>query len=69
MLNEKDYDYKTDFYSFECLLLALFVGCLLKQKFQDKLNGKMIDLPQQSDFIFKFCINLIKKCSNANPSD
>lgn len=48
ILNNEDYDYKTDVYSFGILLFYIFVGNLPKQNLKDKTNGKPIEIPSPS---------------------
>ncbi|KAK8895273.1 hypothetical protein M9Y10_023717 [Tritrichomonas musculus] len=67
MLNEDDYNEKTDVYSFGILLFVIFTGSLPKIKLKDKLNGKSFQLPDESNSISKFCINLIEKCVCYDP--
>ena len=67
MLNEEKYDYKTDVYSFGILVYYMFTGKLPKQNLKDKMNGIPINLPNPSDSISKFCIELIKKCLSFDP--
>ena len=69
MLNEEEYDYKTDVYSFGILLYFLFTGNLPKQSMKDKTNGKMIEMPASSSSISDFCIILIQKCLEKDPKD
>ena len=69
MLNEEEYDYKTDVYSFGMVLYVMFVGNLPKQSLKDKMRGKEIDLPNESNSISAFCIQLIKKCLSGDPKD
>lgn len=64
MLNEEEYDNKTDVYSYGIVLFALFVGRLPKQTMKDKLNKVPIKLPKASPKISKFCIELITKCTS-----
>lgn len=68
MLNEDDYDSKTDVYSFGILLYYIFTGTILKIKLKDKLNGEPFELPNESENISKLCINLVYKCLEHKPS-
>lgn len=68
MLNEEEYDNKTDVYSYGIVLFALFVGRLPKQTMKDKLMKVPIKFPKASQKISKFCINLIMKCTSFEPS-
>lgn len=54
MLNEEDYDYKTDVYSYGVVLYYIFVGTLPKQNLKNKLTGKEIPLPLPSPSISKY---------------
>lgn len=69
MLNQEDYDYKTDVYSFGIVLYFLFVGSLPTQSLRDKLIGKKVEMPSPSHSISKCCIELISKCLSFKPSD
>ena len=72
LLKEEKYDNKTDVYSFGVLLYHLFEGSLPKYKIKEKLNKKEFPLPNPSDSISKFCIDLISNClsfdANSRPS-
>lgn len=69
MLNEEDYDYKTDVYSYGVVLYYIFVGTLPKQNLKNKLTGKEIPLPLPSPSISKYCIELISKCMKSDPKE
>lgn len=69
MLNDEEYDYPTDVYSFGIILYYIFVGSLPKQSLKDKLNGNEIPLPEASPSISQFCIDLISKCIRYNPTE
>lgn len=78
MLNEEDYDYKTDAYSFGVVLYFVFVGSLLKQNLKDQMAGNKVQLPEPSESISKlrrqytiktavyfdfFCLRISSSCS------
>ncbi|KAK8884318.1 hypothetical protein M9Y10_043426 [Tritrichomonas musculus] len=70
MLNEEDYDCKTDVYSFGVILYFMFFGSIPKQSLKDKTNGKPITVQfSPSPSVSSFCIELIRKCLSPNPSD
>lgn len=69
MMNEEEYDNKTDVYSFGIVLYFLFVGSLPDYKIRDKMMGKPIPLPKASDSISKLCLSIISLCTYADPSD
>ena len=69
MLNEEEYDNKTDVYSFGIVIYFLFTGNLPKQSMKDKMKGKEINLPEKSSSISDFCIQLIKRCLSYDPKD
>ncbi|KAK8897638.1 hypothetical protein M9Y10_015601 [Tritrichomonas musculus] len=69
LVNEEEYDNKTDVYSFGILLYHLFTGSLPNQAFRDKLNYVPINYPQQSDNISNCCISIIKSCTSSQPSN
>ena len=64
MMNEEDYDCKTDVYSFGIFLYSLFMQMLPK-----KNDKNQIELPNQSTSISEFGINFIKSCVLFNPED
>ena len=68
MIDSKDYDNKTDVYSFGILLHFIFVGNTPKQNLSDKVTGKKVKLPSPSAKISSFCIKLIEKCLSFSPS-
>lgn len=69
MLNEEDYDYKTDVYSFGIVLYSIFLSDVPKQSLKDKLAEKLIDLPEPSMMISKCCLDLIKMCLVSDHSE
>lgn len=69
MINEEDYDFKTDVYSFGIVLYALFVGTLPKQSIKDKINKKEIIIPPASENMSEFCRELISNCLAPSSSD
>lgn len=69
MINEEDYDFKTDVYSFGIVLHYIFTGNLPKQTMKEKMIGKKINLPSPSDSISPFCISLISQCLSHSPGD
>lgn len=69
MLNEEDYDEKTDVYSFGIVLFYIFFGNLPNYTMKDKMIGKPIRLPKPSAKISIFCLDLISKCTENDPSD
>lgn len=69
MINEEDYDNKTDVYSFGIVLYFLFVGSLPKQSIAEKAKSISIKMPSPSNYISKFCIELIEECLSNNPED
>lgn len=62
MLNEQEYDYKTDVYSFGVLLHYIFVGSLPKKKLG------VIKMPEPSSSISEICIKIMAKCLENDPS-
>ena len=69
MANEEDYDNKTDVYSYGIVLFVVFAGHLPKQNLKDKMtNSKPIRFPHSSPSISKYCIELIKKCTEFESS-
>ncbi|KAK8887789.1 hypothetical protein M9Y10_038846 [Tritrichomonas musculus] len=65
---ELEYDNRTDVYSFGVVLHVIFTGKLPKLSLKDKVSGKKVDLPEPSDGISPFCIQLIDKCMEFDPS-
>ena len=63
MLDQKDYDNKTDVYSYGIVLFVLLTGSLPKQKITDKMSRKPIQFPAHSS-ITSDGIELIKKCTS-----
>ena len=68
MINEENYDSKTDVYSYGIVLHYLFIGKLPVYSIKDKVNGKQIPLPKPSSSITEFGIKMITKCTNHTPS-
>ena len=68
MINEENYDSKTDVYSYGIVLHYLFIGKLPVYNMKDKINGKAIPLPKPSSSITEFGIEMITKCTNHTPS-
>ena len=68
MLNEEDYNEKTDVYSYGIVLFEMFTGSLPKQKMRDKMNKIAFECPKASPEISEYCIGLIKKCTSFEPS-
>ncbi|KAK8838865.1 hypothetical protein M9Y10_032907 [Tritrichomonas musculus] len=64
MVNEEEYDNKTDVYSYGVVLFALFTGSLPKQSMRDRLNNVMMEYPAASWNISEYCISLIKRCTS-----
>ena len=69
MLNEEEYDNKTDVFSFGVVLHFIFIGSLPKQGMKDKLIGKKIKLPPPSASLSQSCIELLEKCFEPSPKD
>lgn len=67
MANEEEYDSKTDVYSFGVILHVIFAGNLPNQSLNEKMSGKKFKLPNPSDSISPFCINLIEQCTVRSP--
>ncbi|KAK8839270.1 hypothetical protein M9Y10_032202 [Tritrichomonas musculus] len=67
MVNEEDYDNKTDVYSYGVVLFKLFAERLPKQSMRDRLNNVPMEYPNESGKISKYCINLIKRCTKFEP--
>ena len=72
MVNEEEYDNKTDVYSYGIVLFVLFTGRLPKQSMRDKMTNVPMKYPKASSKISEFCVDLIKRCTafkaSARPS-
>lgn len=68
MLNEEEYDNKTDVYSYGILLFALFTGRLPKQSMRERLDKVPIKFPKVSRKISEYCIDIIKRCTSFESS-
>lgn len=68
MLNKKNYDNKTDIYSYGVVLFTLFTGKLPKQSMTDKMNKKPIEFPHRSSLTPEG-VELISKCTSFEASD
>ncbi|KAK8898306.1 hypothetical protein M9Y10_000589 [Tritrichomonas musculus] len=68
MVNEEEYNNKTDVYSYGIVLLALFTGRLPKQSVRDKMNKVDMKYPSASSKISEICIDLIKRCTSFKAS-
>ena len=69
MLNNKDYDNKTDVYSYGIVLFVLLTGRLPKRNLTDKMNKKPIEFPNHSLPITSEGIELIKMCTSFEEKD
>ena len=63
MLNEEEYDNKTDVYSYGIVLFALFTGNLPKQSIRERMTNVNFEYPAVPSNISEYCINLIKRCT------
>ena len=63
MVNEEDYDNKTDVYSYGIVLFKLFSERLPKQSMRDRMNNVPMGYPTESDEISKYRIRLIRRCT------
>lgn len=68
MINEDEYGFKADTYSFGIVLYFIYFGCLPKQNMKDKMSGKTFPLPKESDSASSLVLDLISKCVAFNPS-
>ena len=64
MVNEEEYDNKTDVYSYGVVLFALFTGSLPKLSMRDRLTNVSMEYPMASWNISEYCISLIKRCTS-----
>lgn len=70
MLNEKNYNFKTDVYSYGILLFVLFTGHLPRQDLNDKMAKNPLQFPRRHATVMTTdCIELIKKCTSYDPND
>ncbi|KAK8841617.1 hypothetical protein M9Y10_027242 [Tritrichomonas musculus] len=69
MVNEEEYDNKTDVYSYGVVLFALFTGSLPRQSMRDRLNNVPMEYPTASSVISDYCISLIKRCTSFKASE
>lgn len=69
MVSEKDYDNKTDVYSFGIVLFYMFTGNLPRYNMEDRMHGRPLPLPKPSMSISQFCLDLITKCCKHEPAD
>ena len=56
MLNEDEYDNKTDAYSYGIVLFVLFVGNLQKQSMWERLDKVPLKFTRVSSKISEYCI-------------
>lgn len=69
MMNEEDYDNKTDVYSFGIVLYFIFFGKMPNQSMKDRSLGKPIKLPKENFNVSKICIDLMGKCLTTDPKN
>lgn len=69
MLNEEEYNNKTDVCSYGIILFALFTGKLPKQSLKERLDKVPIKFPTPSSKISKYCISFIKRCTSFSPNE
>ena len=69
MLNEEEYNNKTDVYSYGIILFTLFTGKLPKQSLKERFDKVPIKFPKPSSKISKYCISHIKRCTSFNPDE
>lgn len=69
MINDLDYDSKTDVFSFGILAYLIFAGELPRQAMKEKSMGKPIILPEESQFISAACIELMSMCLMEDPKE
>ena len=69
MMKEKEYDNKTDVFSFGIVLFYIFVGKLPEQTIKEKAQEKQIKLPDESPSISQICIDLISMCISFDPKE
>lgn len=68
MMNDEDYDNKTDAYSYGIVLYYIFLRTLPHQTLKDKALLKSIPLPEESKSISNACIELIRVCTLIDPN-
>ncbi|KAK8836639.1 hypothetical protein M9Y10_037575 [Tritrichomonas musculus] len=69
MVNEEEYDNKTDAYSYGVVLFALFTGGLPRQSMRDRQTNVTMECPTASSDISDYCISLIKRCTSFKASE
>ncbi|KAK8842223.1 hypothetical protein M9Y10_026455 [Tritrichomonas musculus] len=68
MMNDEDYDNKTDAYSYGIVLYYIFLRTLPHQTFKDKALLKSIPLPEELKSISNACIELIRVYTLIDPN-
>lgn len=67
--SKKNFDVKTDVFSYGILLHYIFAGSPPSQSLQDRIDGKPIKLSNPSKSISSFCLDMIRKCISFKPED